>query len=139
MYIITTAGMVGGIVSAAMGGWDAILQALFVLMATDYISGWIVAIVFNGSRKTKSGAFSSRIAAKGLSRKVALLLLVVAGHFIDNALGTRFLRDGIIFGMMAQELGSLMENVALTGVRIPKVMKRILDVLHEKGGEDKTD
>jgi len=134
--IVTFVGAAGGLATIALGGWDTILQALFAVMATDYLSGWIVAIVFKCSRKTKSGAFNTRAAIKGLAKKVTSLLLVVAGHFIDSALGTTFLRDTVIFALIANELMSLLENVALTGVRIPQIMQKILDVLYEKGGED---
>ena len=137
IIITTIAGVAGCIITLTLGGWDTILQALFAVMATDYLSGWIVAIVFKGSRKTRSGAFNTRAAIKGLAKKVVSLLLVVAGHFIDGALGTTFLRDTIIFALIANELMSLLENVALTGVRVPKVLKKALDILHESGGHER--
>ena len=36
----------GGVIIAALGGWDYLLRALFVFMCVDYITGIILAAVF---------------------------------------------------------------------------------------------
>lgn len=45
--ICTITGIIGGAISAAFGGWDAALVTLLIFMATDYITGLIVAGVFH--------------------------------------------------------------------------------------------
>lgn len=44
--VMTGAGVIGGMISQAFGGWDAALITLLIFMAIDYISGLIVAGVF---------------------------------------------------------------------------------------------
>lgn len=49
-------GVVGGIVAKLLGGWDSGLATLFICIVLDYVTGLIVAGVFNNSTKTKNGA-----------------------------------------------------------------------------------
>ena len=52
-------GVVGGIVAKLLGGWDSGLATLFICIVLDYVTGLIVAGVFNNSTKTKNGALES--------------------------------------------------------------------------------
>ena len=57
--IMTGAGVIGGMISQAFGGWDAALISLLLFMAVDYLSGLIVAGVFQASDKSETGALNS--------------------------------------------------------------------------------
>lgn len=46
------------------------LATLCIVMAVDYITGWIVAGVFKNSEKSESGGLSSSAGFKGLAKKV---------------------------------------------------------------------
>lgn len=50
--VSTAAGVLGGIVSALIGGWDLALETLAIIMLLDYCTGLIVAGVFHKSPKS---------------------------------------------------------------------------------------
>ena len=101
-------------------------------MAADYISGIIVAAVFHKSKKTASGSLKSWVGFKGLCRKGMTLLFVLVGHRLDMTLGVNLVREGVIYGFMANEALSLIENAGLMGVPLPKVIINAVDVLAKK-------
>ena len=134
--ICTAIGMIGAALTAAFGGWDHTLVTLLIFMAADYVTGLIVAGVFKASRKSDSGALESRAGWKGLCRKCVTLLFVLVAYRLDLALGVSYIRDGVIYGFMANELISLVENAGLMGVPLPKALTRAIDVLRDKAEED---
>lgn len=136
--VLSVIGTVGSCIAAALGGWDSALVALVSFMAIDYATGWILATVFKKSSKTESGGYSSAIGLKGLVKKVMILLLVWVANLLDQQMGSSYIRDGVCIAFMANEVMSILENAALMGVPIPKVITDALDVLHAKqnqGGE----
>ncbi|MCL2361189.1 MAG: phage holin family protein [Defluviitaleaceae bacterium] len=140
VYIASGAAAIGGCIALALGGWDSILHALIALMAVDYITGMVVAGVFKKSKKSTNGALSSHSAWKGLIKKGVQLLIVYIGVRLDAAIGTVFMRNSVIFAILARELISIMENVGLMGVSWPPMLRKALDILHEKSaGEENQD
>ena len=75
--ICTVIGAVGGVVTAAIGGWDASMQLLVLAMVIDYITGILVAGVWHKSAKSANGALESRAGFKGLIRKGCILAMVL--------------------------------------------------------------
>lgn len=130
--ICTGFGMVFAAVSSAFGGWDAALAALVVCMAVDYISGSLVALVFHNSRKTESGCYNSAYGLKGLCKKGLMLLFVVVAVQTDRILGVNYVRDAVCLGFCANEILSIVENLGLAGVPLPKVVTMALEQLQEK-------
>lgn len=130
--ICAAGAVVGGALSACLGGWDASLATLVIFMAVDYLSGLVVAGVFHASKKTDSGTLQSRAGWKGLCKKAMTLLFVLVGHRLDLAVGTTYIREGVIFGFMVNELISLVENAGLMGLPLPGVVKKAIDILTEK-------
>ena len=49
--IIVVLSTIGGVVAQLVGGWDAASQVLIICMVVGYITGMIVAGVFQHSRK----------------------------------------------------------------------------------------
>lgn len=129
---LTITGAVGSFIAAALGGWDAAVITLIVFMCIDFATGWILAVVFKKSHKTESGAYSSAIGWKGLCKKIMILLLVVVANLLDKQIGANYVRDGVCIAFMVNEAMSIIENAGLMGVPIPKVITKVLDVLHEK-------
>ena len=82
--VCTAAGVIGGFMASAFGGWDAAIVTLVVCMAADYISGLVTAGVFHASKKSGSGALESRAGFKGLCRKGMTLLVVLIAFPFDN-------------------------------------------------------
>ena len=134
LELLTIAGAAGGLLSAALGGWNAALQALLVFMAIDYAMGLVVAGVFHRSGKTSDGRLESRAGWKGLVRKGVQLLIVLVGAQLDTLIGTSFVRDSIITAFCANELLSILENAGLMGIPIPPALAQAVSVLRQKSG-----
>jgi toxin secretion/phage lysis holin len=135
-FILTVIGVIGGFVTTLFGGWSAALTTLIIAMAIDYLSGIIVAGVFNKSIKSETGALESKAGWKGLFRKGMTLLIVLIAYRLDLAVGTTFIKDAVIIAYIANEVISITENAGLMGVPIPKPILKGIDILKQKSEED---
>ena len=131
-YITSALALVGGGLSWAIGGFDAVVVCLIGAMAIDYITGLIVAAVFHNSPKTEGGRLDSRVGWKGLARKFGTILIVVVAHLMDLLLGVCYSRDAVIIGFCANEIISILENAGLMGLGIPKPIREAIDLLISK-------
>ena len=129
-------GAIGGIVTTILGTWTLAITIMVICMGVDIITGIAVAKFFINSPKTESGGYSSREVRKGLMRKGGMCLVVLIAHYVDLLIGTQYVRDAVVVFTVFNEIMSILENVALMGVPIPKILLKGLDVLHEKTGED---
>jgi toxin secretion/phage lysis holin len=110
-----------------LGGWDVALQCLVIAISLDYVSGVIKAY----STKT----LSSKIGFRGLVKKVGLLIVVMIGVIVDRVTGeTGAVRTLVIYYFVANEGLSIIENLGVAGVPIPKSIKKALKAL--KNAED---
>ena len=116
----------GGIIGYFVGGMDGLLTALVILMALDYITGVMCAVV--------DKQLSSSIGFKGIFKKVLIFLLVGVAHIVDmNVIGTgEALRTATICFYLSNEGVSLLENAGRLGLPIPDKLKTILAQLHDK-------
>ena len=140
--ICTAFGVIGGVVAAAFGGWDAAMVTLVIVMAIDYGTGLIVAGVFHASKKSGTGALESRAGFKGLCRKGMTLLVVLIACRLDLLLDTNYIRDAAIIGFVANEVISIVENAGLMGIPLPAAITKAVDVLTSKvknGGDSHAD
>lgn len=129
--------LIGSVVAALFGGWDAALTTLAIFMALDYVTGLLLAGVFKKSPKTKDGALESKAGLKGLIRKGAILAVVLVAHRLDVVMGTTFLKDATCIAFLANEALSIIENVGLmTGVKIPKRLRGAIELLRKEDDED---
>lgn len=132
---LSIVGAVGAFISTLFGGWDAALTTLVIFMAIDYVSGLIVAGVFKRSPKSKNGGLESKAGWKGLCKKGMILLIVLIAVRLDLAMGTTFLKDGVVIAYIANETISIIENAGLMGIPIPAAIRKAIDALQAKGGE----
>lgn len=128
----TVALAVGSALSYFFGGVDTMFIVLGVLIAVDYISGVVVALVFKNSAKTESGKLNSSVSFKGLCKKVFTVALVGVAHLLDIAMDTNFIRGGVIVAFITNETISIIENAGLMGIPIPSVLRKAIDILQEK-------
>lgn len=135
-WLLSAMGIVGGVISGLFGGWSASITTLLIFMAIDYIMGIVVAGVFHKSPKTATGTLESRAGLKGLFRKLTMLLFVLIGYRLDIVAGVNFIRDGVCIAFIVNEGISLIENAGLMGVPIPAVIKKAIDILHDKTEEE---
>lgn len=112
-----------------IGSLDVAIQCLLIAIVLDYISGIIKAYV--------SKTLSSQIGAKGILKKVAILLVVMLAVLVDRVTGeSGAIRTLVIYYFVANEGLSIIENLAQAGVPIPKVIKDALKALKKENNTD---
>ena len=127
--IMGGAALIGGMISQAFCGWDAALITLLIFMAVDYVSGLIVAGVFQASDKSESGSLSSAACWQGLVRKGMTLVIVLVAAQLDKVLGTAFVRDAVVIAYIVNETISIIENAGLMGLPVPDVIMSAIEQL----------
>ena len=105
------------------------LKILLLLMVIDLIVGFTVSAVWHKSSKTKSGKVSSKVMFKGIVKKILTLVLVVVAYQIDILLGYDVIRHIAIIAFIVQEIISIIENIAITGIKSPEIITKALDIL----------
>lgn len=136
-FTCTLIGVTGGIITKLFGGWSEDMVTLIVFMAVDFIMGLLLAGVFHKSNKSESGHLNSRAGWKGLCKKGVTLLFVLIAHRLDVSLNTEYIRTATIIGFIANELISIVENAGLMGVPLPEVITKAIEILKNKGEEEK--
>lgn len=107
------------------GGVDVALQCLLIAIVIDYLSGLIKAY------NTKS--LSSSIGFKGILKKVGILLMVMLAVLVDRVtLNNGGIRTLVIYYFVANEGLSVLENLAVAGLPIPKKLKDALKVIKKE-------
>ena len=115
---------VGAYLVYLLGGWDAALTVMFVLMGLDYATGLLTAFM-GKSPKTQGGGFRSSVAFIGISKMLAAALDRLTGD-------SNICRSAAIGFYAANEGLSIMENAAALGVPLPKALKDVMERLDEK-------
>lgn len=100
--IIILAGILGGLISKAVGGFDKQLIGLLIFMGLDYITGMYAAF------KTKS--FWSMAAFRGLFKKASIMGIVAFCYGVDCMLKIDICRYAAIAGFGIMEALSIIEN-----------------------------
>lgn len=124
---------VGGFMGWFLGELDGFLYALLMFVVIDYATGLMAAFV--------QKKISSEVGFKGICKKVAIFCLVGIGHVLDTQViqNGSVLRTAVIFFYLSNEGISIIENVALIGLPVPKKLKEVLEQLHEEADEKKED
>jgi len=121
---------VGTILCSCLGGWDAALKVLVVLMVIDYVTGFLGAI--------KNKQVNSEIMFWGGIRKGLILAVVVVAVLLDEMVGNPepILRTLAIYFYVAREGISVTENLGILGVPLPPSISRVLTQLQKKDDSD---
>ena len=128
----TYIGILGSIIASLLGGWDMALQTLIIFMTIDYVTGLMVAGIFNKSTKTKHGALESVAGWKGLCRKGVALLIVLIACRLDLLTGANLIRNAVVIAYCTNEAISIIENAGLMGVPIPTRLTKAIEALKSK-------
>ena len=120
-----------GIFSQIFGGFDKLFIGLLVIMAVDYLTG-VIAAVLGKSGKTKNGHLSSKAGFKGILKKLTMLLFVCMAKYMGEMLDMKGLRDMVITFFTVNDCISVLENGARIGVKYPGKLKNILEDLLER-------
>lgn len=121
---------VATILCSSLGGWDAAMKVLVVLMVIDYVTGFLGAI--------KNREVNSEIMFWGGIRKGLILAVVIVAVLLDEMLGNLqpVIRTLAIYFYVAREGISVTENLGLLGVPLPPSITRILTQLQKKNDQD---
>lgn len=135
--ILATFALAGSFIARSLGGWDTALQTLIIFMAIDYVTGLLVAGVWQRSNKSKTGALESRADFKGLIRKGLILMVVLIGVQLDAIIGLQaFCRTAIVLFFCGNEGLSIVENLGIMGLPLPDFIKSKFEQLRDKGNPD---
>ena len=113
--------------STWLGGFDELLTVLVVFMIVDYITGVCCAIIEH--------KLSSAVGAKGILRKVLILVLVAVANAIDVHIiegDQPILRTAVIFFYLSNEGISILENSARIGLPIPQKLREFLNQIKDR-------
>ena len=127
-------GIIGASIVGLLGGWDRSLKTLVFCIIFDYVSGFAAAAL-NKSPKTEHGGLESKTGWKGLVKKVFILAVVAFGAVMDEFTGLDYIRTTIICGFISNEALSIIENLGVIGVPLPKAVYNAVEILKKKGGE----
>lgn len=115
-----------------------VVYILIIVMSLDFLTGVITGFL-GLSKKTETGGVSSKAAFKGLLKKVLILIIVGLGALIDWAVSTTAdiqfaaVMYASALWFIASEGLSILENVSLIGIPVPKIIIQGLDILKQKG------
>ena len=101
-------------------------------MIIDLIVGFLISAIWQKSSKTDSGKLSSAVMFKGITKKFFTLVIVVIGFQLDKLLVMNVIRHIVIISFIVEEILSITENIAITGIKIPIIVTKALDVLEKE-------
>lgn len=121
-----------GVIAGLYGEWTATLTILAVMMAVDYITGWMVALA-GKSPKTEGGGLSSKVGFIGIAKKGFIMLIVLVATQLDKAIGNTSMvfQTATVFYYIANEGLSILENADLMGVPFPAFVRERLEAMRE--------
>lgn len=103
------------------------VKLLILLMALDYFSG-VGAALLGKSKKSDTGALSSKVGFIGLARKAMILGIVLLAAVLDNVMGSAACTGAVTLFYIVNESLSILENAVLLGVPIPDKLRQTLDI-----------
>ena len=126
----TVLGAVGGFLFGQITG---LFWAVIAMMAIDYITGVILAVV--------NKQLSSRVGFRGIAKKLCIIMLMAVAHVIDaEVIGTGAgLMTAVQLFFLANEGISIMENAAALGLPVPKKLRDVLEQLRTENDEEDDD
>lgn len=126
------ASIIGGITAWTaylIGGVDELVTALGILMGIDFTLGVMVAWFIKD--------VDSRKAFKGLLKKTAMMLMVIAAVQLDKVTESGdFMRHAMILFLIGMEGISMIENLGHLGIKVPRFLKNAFTQL-QNNNDDK--
>ena len=130
IIIDSIAGAVGAVLGFMYGEVNGLFWALIAFMATDYITGVVVAAI--------NKQLSSEVGFKGLAKKLMILVFVSLGHIADMYVldGTPVAMSAVMLFYIANEGLSIIENAGNLALPVPKKLKDIMVQLKKESEEE---
>lgn len=130
--VSVTTGAIGSLLINLIGKPTDDLIILNVLMIIDLVVGFLISAIWQKSTKTDSGKLSSGVMFKGIIKKFFTLVIVVIAYQLDILLAMNVIRHIVIIAFVVEEILSITENIVITGIKIPTIITRALDVLEKE-------
>jgi len=131
--VLVSIAAVGSFIARQLGGWDAALTVLVCMMVIDVLTGLAVAAIFKKSPKTEGGKISSAASFKGITKKVVVLVLVGLAVQLDRMMKVDYVRNLVIIFYIGSEGLSILENLVLMDIPFPGFVKKLLEIMKDKG------
>ena len=130
IIIDSIAGAVGAVLGFMYGEVNGLFWALIAFMATDYITGVVVAAI--------NKQLSSEVGFRGLAKKLMILVFVSLGHIADMYVlgGTPVAMAAVMLFYIANEGLAIIENAGNLGLPVPKKLKDIMVQLKKESEEE---
>nr|DAX83284.1 MAG TPA: holin [Caudoviricetes sp.] len=130
IIIDSIAGAAGAVLGFMYGEVTGLFWALIAFMATDYITGVVVAAI--------NKQLSSEVGFRGLAKKLMILVFVSLGHIADMYVlgGTPVAMSAVMLFYIANEGLSIIENAGNLGLPVPKKLKDIMVQLKKESEEE---
>jgi len=115
-----------GVLNYMIGDLDVAVNLFAFALGLDYLSGWMKAAY----HKT----IHSDTGYRGILKKGGMVFVVALAYQLDKAAGTSFMRNVIISGYIANEIGSIIENFESIGsvpASVAKFFKQYQDKLSQ--------
>ena len=117
-------GLVGGVISGIIGGWDALTHAMVFLLIMDYRTGVGKSII--------NKQLSSAVGFIGLFKKVLIFVVIAVSVEMQKIIGNGIpLREIVIMFYIANEGISLIENIS-EFIPLPQKVKEIFAQIKDK-------
>lgn len=118
-------GVIMGILSYLLGGFDSLLTVFSIIILVDTVTGMLKA--------WNLGEYQSSKFRSGFVKKSGYLLGIMLTVQIDVMLDSNgALRDAVLTFFVVNESFSIIENLGQMGVVFPNVLTNALKVLKEK-------
>lgn len=121
-------GLIGGLASYFLGGFDTILSVFVTILIADTLTGMLKA--------WNLGEYESKKFRSGFVKKVGYFIGVILAVQLDALMGNSgILRDAVLTFFIANEALSIVENMGQMGVKFPDQISNAIKSLGAK--EDK--
>lgn len=126
-YIFST---IAGAIVNLLSGWEVWLASMVILMVADVVVGIIKVVMYCSDKKESGGLSFKRIFLSGL-KKILVLILIALGALLDQIVSpeNQYIRSTVAAYYIANEIFSILENVAACGIPLPQVLYFALDAL----------
>lgn len=119
---------VGALVLEHLGGFDVHLNVLVIMICTDFVTGILKALI--------NKDLQSREMMVGMVRKILIMVCVCLAFEVDKALAIHAANAGVNYNIdmrlfviiyfCVEELLSILENMVVIGVPVPKFVTQFL-------------
>ncbi len=111
------------VLGTLLGGWDGFLYTLIFFVVMKYFTSGIASIA--------NKKLSKEFCFKGIARTISVFVLISMGNMIDMYVISNGnpIRTVVCFFYISEEGVSILKNMEMIGLPIPKKLKGVLECL----------